>query len=316
MHDHVVAGDPEPDSPAASVTRTAAETRLPWHVRALASTDSERATAGQTRRNSILAALALIGFLIPTTGYLVLRAVNQELALARQQAAFVAGVSHEFRSPLTALSHLTALLRSDFKPSDERRLEYYDALARETERLRGFVETVLDVGRIQAGAARYRPTNVDLGTLVAYVVEEFGRRAAGEHAVSCIVSGAAVVSVDDQALQRAMWNLLDNAAKYSAPKRPIAVRLDCEGDRAIIRIADEGPGIPEAEQPFVFDQFFRGAAAIESAVRGTGIGLSLVRHIVEAHGGTVGVESTSRAGSTFRIELPAAASRDDARRAS
>src|SRR5207249_5095385 len=125
------------------------------------------------------------------TGYLVSRAVHKEMALARQQAAFVSAVSHEFRSPLTSLTHLTSLLRSDFEPTNERRRQYYDMLAHETDRLRRFVETLLDFGRIQAGAVRYRLTPVDPAPLVSGVVDEFRRHAAcGPHPVSFTAAAA------------------------------------------------------------------------------------------------------------------------------
>jgi two-component system sensor histidine kinase ResE len=222
----------------------------------------------------------------------------------------VAAVSHEFRSPLTALSHLTELLRSDFQPSEKRRRQYYDALARETDRLRRFVETLLDAGRIQAGAARYHRVERDLAPLVAHVVDDFRTHAtAGGHPLTFAAPGTAIAArVDQEAFHRALWNLLENAAKYSPDDRPIVISLEPEGECAAIRVTDQGPGIPESEQPFIFDQFFRGAAATESAVRGTGIGLALVKQIVAAHGGHIRVDSTVGVGSRFTILLPAASS--------
>jgi signal transduction histidine kinase len=271
-------------------------------------TPQEIVSTGLSRRRIIVATLILIGFLIPATGYLVWRAVDRELTLARQQSEFVAAVSHEFRSPLTSLSHLTALLRSDFQPSDERRRQYYDTLARETDRLRSFVETLLDVGRIQSGAARYHRTTMEVQPLVAQVVDDFKRHAtAGMHPVTFAAPETAISAcVDGEALHRAIWNLLENAAKYSRDDYPVAVVLEVEGECAAIRVTDQGPGIPASEQPFIFDQFFRGAAAAESAVRGTGIGLALVRHIVEAHGGEIRVDSRVGVGSSFTILLPRA----------
>jgi signal transduction histidine kinase len=290
--------------------RTAADTKLPWGLRVVATTTpADIVWAGVSRRQIIVATLILIGFLVPATGYLVIRAVHRELVLARQQSDFVAAISHEFRSPLTSLSHLTALLRSDFQPSEERRRQYYDTLARETERLRTFVENLLDIRRIEAGVARYRRTPVEMQPLVAQVIEDFRRQAtAGTHALTLRAPDAPITSaVDPEAVHRAIWNLLENAAKYSPVDSPIAAVLEMEGERVAIRVIDRGPGIPPEEQPFIFDQFFRGAAATESAVRGTGIGLALVKHIVEAHGGEVRLESSVGAGSTFTILLPVAA---------
>jgi len=129
----------------------------------------------------------------------------------------VSAVSHEFRSPLTSLTHLTALLRSDFQPTDERRRQYYDVRARATDRLHRFVETLLDFGRMQAGATRYRLVPLDLSPCVSAVVEEFRNdRAAGAHSVSYASRDQIpTVDADPEALSRAIWNLLENAAKYS-----------------------------------------------------------------------------------------------------
>jgi len=238
----------------------------------------------------------------------VTKTVRKELALAEQQAGFVAAVSHEFRSPLTSLLHLTALLRSDFQPTEDRRRRYYDALARETDRLRRFVETLLDVGRIQAGATRYILAPVDAGLVVGQVVDEFRSHAAcGAHPVSLVTpADLPRVAADVEALSRALWNLLENAAKYSPDASPINVHLEQAVAGIAIRVTDQGAGIPAAEQPFIFDQFFRGDAATASAVKGTGVGLALVRHIVVGHGGEIRLETTPGTGSTFTVLLPAA----------
>jgi len=304
-----IAGVTPPMSGVPVVTRPAAETRLPWTLRiAATSTPADIGATGASRRRLIVAALVVLAFLIPATGYLVVRAVHKELALARQQAAFVSAVSHEFRSPLTSLAHLTSLLRSDFQPSEERRRQYYDMLASETDRLRRFVETLLDVGRMRAGTMRYRLEPVDPGPLVSGVVDEFRRHTAcGAHPVR-FAEPASVrrVSADAEAIGRAVWNLLENAAKYSCDGSPITVRLE-EGQGIVaIRVSDQGAGIPATEEPFVFDQFFRGATATQSAVKGTGVGLAVVRHIVVAHGGDVRLDSEVGVGSTFSILLPAA----------
>jgi two-component system phosphate regulon sensor histidine kinase PhoR len=305
----VVAGDVPPAS-SEPVVKPASDTRLPWTLRVEAtSTPADIAATGAARRRIILLVLGLLAVVIPATGYVVSRAVRGELALARQRAAFVSAVSHEFRSPLTSLAHLTSLLRSDFQPTAERRRQYYDVLAHETDRLRRFVETLLDFGRIQAGATSYHLAPVDAGAVVGGVVEEFRKHvAAGVHQVSLTMAPGPLppVSADVEALGRAVWNLLENAAKYSPAERPIVVRVEEDGGRIAIRVSDEGAGVPAAERPFIFDQFYRGAAASTSAVKGTGVGLAVVRHIVLGHGGEILVDSTVGAGSTFSIVLPAA----------
>lgn len=304
----LVAGD-IPSAPGLPVVvRPSSDTGLPWSLRiAITDTPPDIAAAGAFRRRTMAAGLLLMALLLPAAGLVVARAVARELDLARQQTTFVAAVSHEFRSPLTTLTHLTSLLRSDFQPTDERRRQYYDMLAGETDRLRRFVDTLLDVGRIQAGGSRYRLAPLDPRAVVEHVVEEFRRhQAGGSREISLIVPGPVpFVSADAEALGRALWNLLENAVKYSSPSNPVVVRLEPDGDRVVIRVIDHGVGIPEHERPFVFDDFYRGAAATNSAVKGTGIGLALVRHIVVAHGGFIALDSAVGVGSTFSIVLPA-----------
>ena len=290
-----------------TVVKTAAETHLPWTLRVTApSIPPAIAAPGKSRRMMIGLGLGLLALLIVGSGYLVVRTTQKELALARQQAEFVAAVSHEFRSPLTSMAHLTSLLRSDFQPTEERRRQYYDVLASETERLRRFIETLLDFGRMQAGAAQYRLEQADLAGIVRASTEEFRHhRAAGSRVVSlALPDSVPPISADAEAIGRALWNLLENAAKYSPEGAPIAVRVALHDARVAIHVTDQGDGIPASEQPFIFNQFFRGALAVRSAVKGTGVGLAVVRHIVSGHGGEVSVESSVGKGTTMTIEVP------------
>ncbi len=298
-----------PIESAQFVSRPASETRLPWTVKVFAATTPEAiARSGASRRALLIGVLALLIVLLPATAYLVSRAVRRDLAVAKQQTDFVSAVSHEFRSPLTSLTHLTSLLRGELPLTDARRRQYYDTLGRETDRLRRFVETLLDFGRMQAGAARYRFTEIAPASFAQTVVDEFRTDASAEgHPVALRVDeGLPVVMADPEALGRALWNLLENAAKYSPAGAPIGVHLERDADRVAIRVEDRGCGIPLDEQPHVFQRFFRGDDATRSAIKGTGVGLAVVQHIVHAHGGDVRLESAPGAGSTFSLLLPAA----------
>jgi signal transduction histidine kinase len=138
------------------------------------------------------------------------------------------------------------------------------------------------------------------------VVEDFTRHhASGTHQVSLTTEpGARQISADAEALGRALWNLLENAAKYSPDGSPIGVAVEEEDGRIAIRVSDRGAGIPSDEQPFIFEQFYRGAAASQSAIKGTGVGLAVVRHIVQGHAGEIRIDSVVGRGSTFSIVLP------------
>lgn len=295
-----------------SVVRHTVDTGLPWAIRVTAvGAPDAIASAGVRRRRLLLSGLLLLGLLVPATAVVVARAVQRDLALASQQADFVSAVSHEFRSPLTSLTHLTSLLRGHPPVSDVRRQQYYVMLSRETDRLRRFVDTLLDFGRIRAGAARYRLVTVNPASLVEPLVGEFRTDADSRaHPVSVTAEmDLPAVSADSDALGRALWNLLENAAKYSPEAAPIDVRVDRVGAGVAIRVKDVGPGVPAHERLHIFDPFYRGAAATASAVPGTGVGLAVASHIVSAHHGTLALESTPGAGSTFSILLPAVETR-------
>jgi two-component system phosphate regulon sensor histidine kinase PhoR len=167
------------------------------------------------------------------------------------------------------------------------------------------VESVLDFGQMEAGARPYTLEPRDCARLVQEVVVDFREtpQAVGR-SVTLRKNGAMAVDADEEALTRAVWNLLDNAAKYSPADAEIAVELATAGAEARIAVRDRGFGIPAAERPRLFLKFQRGEQARRLGIKGTGIGLAMVDHIVRAHAGRVEVASLPGEGSTFTIVLP------------
>jgi signal transduction histidine kinase len=287
------------------VMRPAADTGLPWTLR-VASADPDRELASLSgRRKMTLAGLALLGVLVLAGGYLVERAVARELAAARLQADFVATVSHEFRSPLTSMKHLLEMLEDGAVPGEERRQRYYRVLSGETERLRQLVENLLDFRRMEEGKIEFRLEPLDASGLVEQVAEDFGAQLASRDRLVVSLDGRETrVKGDRAALGRALLNLLDNAAKYSPETAPIHLGLTVDREHVLISVRDQGPGIPPGERKAIFGKFYRGAGAAKSGVKGTGIGLATVSHIVRAHHGEIRLNSIPGEGSTFTIELP------------
>jgi signal transduction histidine kinase len=232
--------------------------------------------------------------------------VSRETAVARLQTDFVSAVSHEFRTPLASMRQLSELLVDDRVPSQARRTDYYRTLQRESERLHRLVEALLDFGRMESGAREYAFAPVDLNGLVTNVVSEFsaGVVESGVTVETGCADGVGTVAADREALSRALWNLLDNAVKYSPVSRTIWVTTSGEHGRVLVSVRDLGVGIAPDEQQAIFDKFRRGAGAAATRAKGTGLGLAMVRHIVAAHGGRVTVDSVPGEGSTFTIELP------------
>jgi two-component system phosphate regulon sensor histidine kinase PhoR len=283
------------------------ETRLPFVLRATATEVTSSTSRGPSRATTLLSVLATAFVLMLAAGYGISRTTYRELSLARQQTDFVSAVSHEFRTPLTSMRHLLDLLSS--RPvTEERRTHYYGLLTHETERLQRMVETLLTFGRVEAGAHTWSFQPVQTRTLLSSVLEEFGREplAAGRSITTDVGADCDVVVADPEALSRAVWNLLENSAKYSAPGTPIRVVVTRAGKALHLDVTDEGVGIDPKDQQRIFGKFHRGDSATQSGIRGVGIGLALVRLIAEGHGGTVRVESAPGRGSTFTLVLPVA----------
>lgn len=303
----LVAGE-KIDTTVNRAVRAPADTRLPWTIYVGSADPSAEATGLASRRRLLMIGLAVMALALLTAGYLTGRGAAREVAAARLQSDFVSAVSHEFRSPLASMRHLTELLEDNKIIGQDRKHQYYGMLSRETKRLHRLVEGLLNFGRMEAGVMQYQPEKLNPGELVSQVMEEFLEENSKD---GCRISfdtdsNAPLISVDRAALQSAVWNLLDNAAKYSPENSPIEMSVSGESNRVAIRVRDHGAGIPAAEQKRIFERFFRGTASASSKAKGTGIGLALVQHIVAAHDGEVRIESAPGDGSVFTILVPAA----------
>jgi signal transduction histidine kinase len=285
--------------------RAPEDTGLPWTLEVEnidPATDLAQSTA---RGRLILAGLALLLIVVAAGSYFVARAFTRELAVARLQSDFVAAVSHEFRTPLTSLRLVTELLTDGRVQDADRLAGYYHKQLHATSRLQRLVESLLDFGRMEAGARPYRKQTLDAARWAQTVVADFRLDAeANGHHIEVNTSTEAQIDADPEALGHALRNLLDNAVKYSPEGRTVWVDLAHDANRLAIRVRDEGFGIPEHEQKQIFRKFVRGAASKVNGIKGTGVGLAMVDHIVKAHGGEVTVESAVGKGSTFTILLP------------
>ena len=289
------------------VTKSARETGLPWSLHVAAAESSRASSVADSRRNLLIAGFALLALVVVAASYFVFRAVNRELAVARLQSDFVAAVSHEFRTPLTAMCHLTEMLeQGDTKP--ERLPAYYRALGKESRRLHTMVENLLDFGRMDSGRRTYDFCETDAAELVDQVAQEFtDRSAAAAHRIekAPLPVGAAVIRADREALTLALRNLVDNAMKYSPDSSSVRVAVTATHDTVAVSVEDHGPGVSADERRAIFRKFTRGAAARSLNVKGTGIGLTMANQIVKAHGGRLELDSEPGRGSTFTMVLPA-----------
>ncbi len=304
---HALFGDPIASAP--STTRASSDTHLPWTLQIASIRPEAELAQSDDRRRLYLAGLGLLLSVAVAGSYFMGRAVTRELAVARLQSDFVAAVSHEFRTPLTSLRQVTEML-SDGRQADPSRLSgYYQAQTRAADRLQRLVESLLDFGRMEAGAKPYRMQRLAVSEFVESVIKELQDEGAVgqcqlEFKTHCDNGSAALVYADPDALGRALRNLIDNAVKYSPDCHTVWVELSRRDNRLAIRVRDKGLGIPVNEHKPIFRKFVRGAASKTNGIKGTGVGLAMVQQIVQAHGGQIELESQPGAGSTFTILLP------------
>ncbi len=279
-----------------------------WRVRVWPR-DADALAAGLTTRQRLyVLTLALVIASLVFGAYVTHRVVNRELQIAQLKSEFVATVSHEFRSPLTAIRQLGEMLMRGRVP-ESRRPEYYERITRESERLGRLVENLLDFAQMEEGRRRYDLQPIDTTDWLRRTVNEFQSLRDGYSATvaATIPESLPMVHADSAALCCAIHNLLDNAIKYSPGTNTVWLEAETDGTDVTIRVRDRGVGITEDDRRQIFEKFFRVKGEITRQVKGAGLGLSLVHHIVAAHDGRIECESHPGRGTTFSIHLTAAA---------
>jgi signal transduction histidine kinase len=286
--------------------RMAPATRLPGTLYATSPNPGADASGVAGRRRLLFSGLAVLALFFLASSYFIMRSINRERAVARLQSEFVSAVSHDFRTPLTSLRQLSEMLSKGRVPTADQRQKSYDIMSRESERLQRLVESLLDFGRIEARAFRYRFESLDPVALVGDLVAEFQEKAAaqGYRVEQALAGELPLIHADREALGLALRNLLDNAVKYSPDCRTVWVEMARERGRLAIRVRDQGMGIPPSEQKKIFKRFVRGSGSRAAHIQGTGIGLAIARHIIDAHDGEIRLKSELGGGSTFTILLP------------
>ena len=243
-----------------------------------------------------------------------LRATDREARLAQAKSNFVSNVSHELKTPLSLISLFSEILELGRVDNEEKKAEYYRIIRHESRRLNKTIDNILDFSRIEAGRKTYQLVAGDIGEVIDNVLSTHRYQIinSGFDVQTDIQSDLPPVLIDRDAMTQAISNLLDNAIKYSGEIRQLSITAKMLGSDLSIEIADRGVGIPRAEQAKIFEKFYRVGNGLVHDVKGSGLGLSLVKHIIEAHNGTISVESDVGKGSRFTILLPTASTAADA----
>ncbi|HEY2013399.1 MAG TPA: HAMP domain-containing sensor histidine kinase [Bryobacteraceae bacterium] len=284
-----------------------------WQVFVRNRAGSLEAVVTRTRRLNLAVTAGVLLLMLASAAALV-RFTRRAQKLAELQMGFVAGVSHELRTPLTVL-HTAGYNLQTRMAHNPVQVERYGALIqKESGRLKDLVEQVLRFAGAEAGRVIHEPEPLSVETVIDQTMES---SKSVTEVSQCVIEkeiepGLPLILGDPMALKHALQNLLSNAAKYGTKESNwigISASKASDHGRSMveIRVADRGPGIPQYEQDRIFDPFFRGQRAVQDQVHGTGLGLNLVKQIVEAHGGTIRVKSGPMKGAEFIVQIPEAA---------
>lgn len=277
----------------------------PWKIEIFSSGEGASGALDIKRNFYFWTILTLMVVLI-SGAVLISRTIAQEMAVLKLKSDFVSLVSHEFKSPLTSIKSLAERLRDGKVKDSDRMKQYFSVITQDADRLTRLVTNILDFSKIEEGKREFGFVESDLGKLVTQIVEDFNKEEfAREVKILIRIEGdIPPLELDKEALAQALNNLLENAVKFSPERKEIEVILRKDEINTIIEIKDRGIGVHPDESDKIFEKFYQGRNAVRQAAKGTGLGLTLVKHTVEAHGGQIEANSRVGGGSTFSIIIP------------
>ena len=267
------------------------------------------ATIEEVLRGRFIQNLVLIIFvdiILVVGAWLAYRLFRREMELVRMKSDFVSTVSHELRTPLALIRMYAETLEMGRLQDEDKRREYHATILRESERLSRLVNNILSFSRIEAGRKQYHFGEVQVNSVVEGVLETYRHHleANGFTPELRLAKALPLIHADAEALSEALINLVDNAVKYSRQEKFIRVSTGRDGAEVYLEVEDHGVGIAPQHHRRVFETFYRVTDGDVHDTKGTGLGLALVQHIVDAHGGRVTLTSTPGEGSRFRMSFP------------
>ncbi len=255
-------------------------------------------------RNLVL--IVLLDCILLAGAFFVYRQIKREMELVALRSDFVSNVSHELRTPLALIRMFAETLEMKRVKTEKKKQEYYGIILRETERLTRLINNILNFSRMESDSRKYTFAPTDVNAIIASTlsVHEYQLEMKGFVVETSYAKDLPAVSMDEEAAAEAFHNLIDNAIKYSAEKKFIRLSTALSGSRVVVEIEDHGIGIATEHQPKIFDKFYRVSQGLVHTAKGSGLGLAIVRHIIEAHNGTITVQSSPGSGTTFIMNFP------------
>jgi len=304
LSDNIIFGDADATQGIPAITDFFPENFPPWRLE-LYQTGAGGSGFFLYKNIFFWTILALLFILFFGSG-LIIRTIIHEVNLINLKSEFIASVSHEFKTPLTSIGGIIERFLDEEVKDPDKAKEYYGILRHDSERLKRLVKNVLDFTKIEEGKREYKLASTDIVELVRREVESLEKenKSDGFRVGIEIDDNIPSVFADEEAMSQALRNILDNAAKFSGQERKINIQIVRKENSVEIAVRDRGIGIPDNEQKRIFEKFYRGKQASSVSPTGTGLGLTLVKHIMDAHRGNIIVRSQPGEGSCVFLILP------------
>ncbi|MCF8366530.1 MAG: HAMP domain-containing histidine kinase [Bacteroidales bacterium] len=251
--------------------------------------------------------IIIMDLILILAAFFVYRGVHQQMKLAQLKSEFVSNVSHEIRTPLAIINMYSETLEMGRIKDESKKMEYYRVIHNETNRLSGIVNKILNFSKIESGNREMKFTETNINMLLQQIIQNYQHHFKNEGLICNFYPAGhlPLINIDPDAITDATINLIDNAIKYSTDKKQIDISTGTDGNNIFIEVKDYGIGIEEKYQKLVFDKFFRVTKGnLAHKAKGSGIGLSIVKQIIIAHQGSIGLVSKAGEGSKFRLNFP------------
>jgi len=278
-----------------------------WEIQLRHHSGSLEAAVASIRRRNLIVSFSILGLLAASIAMLI-GSARRSRRLAHQQMDFVAGVSHELRTPLSVIETAAYNLDKGIIRTEQQTKAYGAMIGKEAARLKRMVEQMLEYAGVEAGRVDYAIESANINQIInnAIIAAQPLIAESGFTVDQRVEQELPPVLADPAALARALENLISNAVKYGGEDKWIGIRAVADPSFVTVEVSDHGEGIPSDEVSHIFEPFYRGSEAKSRQIRGNGLGLSIVKHIVGAHGGTIRVESARKSGTKFILTVPLA----------